>query len=125
MELRSPRLLAKGDLIGIISPASPPKPEKHDQYQQGLAYLRRLGYRVLEGKHVLDQYGYLAGSDESRAEDLNAMFRNPRVKAIFCSRGGYGTPRLLDMIDYDAVRKHPKILVGYSDITSLQLALYA
>jgi muramoyltetrapeptide carboxypeptidase len=125
MELRKPRPLAPGDLIGVISPASPPKPEKHDQYQNGLNYLRGLGYKVLEGKHVLDQYGYLAGTDESRAADLNEMFRNPKVKAIICSRGGYGTPRLLDLIDYEMVRKHPKILVGYSDITSLQLALYA
>ncbi len=125
MELRKARPLTPGDLIGVISPASPPKPEKEDQYQQGLAYLRGLGYRLLEGRHVLDHYGYLAGTDEDRAADLNAMFRNPKVKAIFCSRGGYGTPRLLDLIDYEAVRKHPKILVGYSDITSLQLALHA
>lgn len=125
MELRIPQALVPGDRIGVISPASPPKPEKHDQYQNGLAYLRGLGYKITEGKHVLDQYGYLAGTDESRADDLNAMFRNPRVKAIICSRGGYGTPRLLDLIDYEAVRRHPKILVGYSDITSLQLALYA
>ena len=125
MELRKPALLEKGDLIGIISPASPPKPEKHDQYYNGLAYLRKMGYKLTQGKHVLDQYGYLAGTDESRAADLNEMFRNRKIKAIICSRGGYGTPRLLDMIDYDAVRKHPKILVGYSDITSLQLALFA
>jgi len=125
MELRIPPALVPGDRIGVISPASPPKPEKHDQYQNGLAYLRGLGYKISEGKHVLDQYGYLAGTDESRAADLNAMFRNPRIKAIICSRGGYGTPRLLDLIDYEAVRKHPKILVGYSDITSLQLALFA
>ncbi len=125
MEICRPLPLERGDLIGVISPASPPKPEKHDQYHKGLAYLRELGYRILEGKHVLDQYGYLAGVDENRAADLNDMFRNPEVKAIICSRGGYGTPRLLDLIDYEAVRKHPKILVGYSDITSLQLALYA
>lgn len=125
MDRHRPQPLQPGDLIGVISPASPPKPEKQEIYQKGLAYLRGLGYRVVEGAHVLDQYGYLAGVDEHRAADLNAMFRDPEIKAIICSRGGYGTPRLLDMIDYEAVRDNPKIFVGYSDITTLQLALYS
>ncbi len=125
MEIRKPLPLSPGDLIGVISPASPPKPEKVEQYQKGLDYLRALGYQILEGAHVLDQYGYLAGMDADRAADINDMFRNPQVRAIICSRGGYGTPRILDRIDYDAIRRDPKILVGYSDITSLHLAIHA
>jgi muramoyltetrapeptide carboxypeptidase len=125
MEILKPQPLEQGDLIGVVSPASPPKPEKVDQYQRGLTYLRDLGYQIIEGRHVLDQYGYLAGTDENRAADINDMFRNPQVKAIICSRGGYGTPRILDRIDYEAIRQNPKILVGYSDITSLQLAIHA
>ncbi|MBN2355059.1 LD-carboxypeptidase [candidate division KSB1 bacterium] len=125
MKTLLPPQINPGDLIAIVSPASPPYGEKSRQYQTGVQYLQQRGYRVLEGQHVLKEYGYLAGTDEERAEDLNAMLRNPDVKAIICSRGGYGTPRILHRIDYEAVRRQPKILVGYSDITSLQLALNA
>jgi len=73
---------------------------------------------------VLNTYGYLAGTDEQRVGDLHAMFRNPEVKAIMCIRGGYGTPRLLSLVNYRLVARNPKIFVGYSDVTSLQLALW-
>jgi muramoyltetrapeptide carboxypeptidase len=119
--LKPPRL-RKGDLIGIISPASAPSVQ--EKIDKGVSYLEKLGYRVRVGRHVMAQHGYLAGTDDLRAEDLNAMFRDPAVKAIFAVRGGYGTPRLLHMVDYRAVRRNPKILVGYSDLTALQLALY-
>jgi len=120
-----PRKLIPGDLIGVVSPASPPIGEKKHGYRIGLSYLQNKGYRVLEGRFVQNQQGYLAGTDDQRALDFNAMLTNPEIKAIFCSRGGYGTPRLLERIDYRAARKSPKIIVGYSDITALQLALYA
>ena len=125
MIIRKPGKLKKGEAIGVLSPASPPHGEKLEHYSRGLQYLRDLGYRVHEGQHVFKEYGYLAGTDEERAQDLNAMLAAPEIRAIFCSRGGYGTPRLLDKIDYAAVKKDPKILVGYSDITCLQLALFA
>ena len=67
---------------------------------------------------------YLAGEDEVRLEDLQGMFRNPDIKAVFCARGGYGTTRLIDNVDYDLIRQNPKILVGYSDITALLLAIH-
>jgi len=117
-----PPALREGDTIGIISPASPMIRER---LEKGIAYLKNRGFSVLLGKHVFDQHGYLAGTDEARLEDLHAMFGNPDVRAIISSRGGYGTPRLLPFLDYPLIRKHPKILVGYSDLTSLQLAIYS
>ncbi len=116
-----PKRLQPGDTIGIVTPASPMIPER---LAKGIAYLQARGYRVVEGQHVHAQRGYLAGTDRQRAEDLNRMFADPEVKAIICSRGGYGVSRLLDDIDYQALRQHPKIFVGYSDLTALQLAIW-
>jgi muramoyltetrapeptide carboxypeptidase len=87
-------------------------------------YLEGLGYRVKVGLHVEARRGYLAGTDDQRVEDLNGMLRDRRVRAIFALRGGYGTPRLLPFVDYGAARRDPKIVVGYSDLTALQLALF-
>lgn len=116
---KPPRLRA-GEVIGIVAPASPMK----DEYlHKGCEYLERLGYRVKLGRFVNSEVGYLAGTDRQRAEDLNNMFRNPQVKAIFCARGGYGSPRLLPLLDYQEMSRHPKIFVGYSDITAVQLAM--
>jgi len=121
MKTLKPPRLRKGDVIGIISPASAPSAQ--EKIDKGVRYLEGLGYRVKVGRHVMSQYGYLAGTDEERAEDLNDMIRDRRVRAVFAVRGGYGTPRLLHLVDYRAMRRDPKILVGYSDITGLQLAL--
>ncbi len=96
-----------------------------ERLARGLKYLEARGYFPKLGQHVRDQHGYLAGKDEDRVADLNAMFRDPEVDAIFCTRGGYGTPRLLDKVDYAAIAADPKLLVGYSDITALQLAILA
>jgi muramoyltetrapeptide carboxypeptidase len=122
MSLLKPPRLRKHDLIGLVSPAS--APSSQEKVEKGTQYLERLGYRVKIGRHVMDQHGYLAGKDDERAEDLNDMLRDPAVKAVFAIRGGYGTPRLLHLVDYRAVRRNPKILVGYSDVTALQLALF-
>jgi len=90
-----------------------------------LEALAALGLKGKLGAHVNDRYGYLAGRDADRAADLNAMFRDPEVKAIHCIRGGWGAARLLPLIDFDAVARSPKALIGYSDITALLLALHA
>lgn len=116
-----PARLRPGEVIGVVAPASPMKPEL---LEQGVRYLEGLGYRVKLGKFVYRENGYLAGSDRERSRDLNAMFRDRQVRAIICVRGGYGTPRLLHLLDYDAIRDQPKIFVGYSDITALQLAIF-
>ncbi len=118
-----PKPLRDGGTIGIISPASPPStPAKIDR---GIAYLERRGYTVVRGAHLYDADGYLAGSDSDRADDLNAMFANTSVDAIFCSRGGSGTGRLLPLIDYPLIQRNPKVFVGYSDITTISMALWS
>lgn len=120
MDLNKPGKLKKGDLIGIISPAS--TPDDLTRIDKGVRYLEKLGYNVEVGRNVGQSLGYLAGTDEARLADLHYMFAKKEVKAIFTVRGGYGTPRLLDNIDYSLIRKNPKIFVGYSDITALQMA---
>jgi len=122
MNILKPAKLKKGDTIGIISPASRPKDET--RIDRAVKYLEGLGYRVKEGKYARNSYGYLAGTDEERVQDLHDMFSDKSVKAIICTRGGYGTPRLLNKINYNIVKKNPKIFVGYSDITGLQMAFF-
>jgi muramoyltetrapeptide carboxypeptidase len=122
MRIIKPPKLRKGDVIGLVSPASTPTPR--DKIQGSVQYLEGLGYKVKVGAHVSKAWGYLAGTDQERAEDLNAMIRDPQVKAIFALRGGYGTPRLLPFINYQALARQPKIISGFSDITALQLAIY-
>ncbi len=116
-----PKLLRYGDVIGIIAPASPVSEEK---IEEAMDILRSLGYRVKLGKSARKEYGYLAGNDQERAGDFEQMFLDSEVKAIFCLRGGYGSSRLLDKIDYEKIRCHPKIFVGYSDITALHTAIH-
>jgi muramoyltetrapeptide carboxypeptidase len=122
MKIIKPSRLRTGDLIGLIAPASTSSTE--EKIEKGSAYLETLGYRVKQGKYIRNVHGYLAGIDEERAADFNEMVRDKKVKAIFTLRGGYGTPRLLRMIDYRALKQNPKIIVGYSDITALQLAIF-
>lgn len=123
MNILKPSRLDKGDLIAIVAPGSPPKSQ--ERVSKGIRYLEQLGYRVVVGKHADDRYGYLAGTDKARAGDLNGMFSDRRIKAIFCIRGGYGAHRILPLLDYTTIRRNPKIFVGYSDITALQLGIYS
>lgn len=120
MPYLKPKKLMNGDLIGIISPAS--SPDDLSLIQNGVNYVERLGYKTILGKNVGKNRGYLAGSDEDRVTDIHQMFSNKNVKAIFCLRGGYGAVRLLDKIDCKLIRNNPKIFVGFSEITSLQMA---
>jgi muramoyltetrapeptide carboxypeptidase len=122
MKVVKPPKLKKNDLIGVVAPAS--SPDDHTKITAGIEYLEKLGYRVKPGKNIDKVFGYLAGTDEERLEDIHEMFGNKEVKAIFCLRGGYGTPRLLDKINYTLIKRHPKIFVGYSDITALQMAIF-
>jgi muramoyltetrapeptide carboxypeptidase len=115
-----PERLRKGDLIGIISPAS--TPDDLTRIDKGVQYLEKMGYRAEVAPNVGKVRGYLAGTDDQRLYDLHYMFRRKDVKAVFCVRGGYGSPRLLDKIDYQLIKRNPKIFVGYSDLTVLQNA---
>ncbi len=118
--IRPPRLVA-GDTVALVAPASPPRSRR--LLRQGVRHLEALGLRVTLGPHVMAERGYLAGTDRERLRDLEAAFRDPRVKAVICARGGYGVSRVLEGFDPDLARRHPKALVGFSDITVLHLAL--
>jgi muramoyltetrapeptide carboxypeptidase len=120
LPLLKPPALAAGATLGLLAPASPVGDRTLEQARRNLT---ARGYRVQVAPNSRARLGYLAGSDAQRVEDLHAFFRDPSIDAIICLRGGYGSPRLLDVIDYDLVRRHPKILVGYSDITALGIAL--
>lgn len=122
MTILKPPRLRRGDVIGLIAPASAPSDSR--KVELAVRYLEKLGYRVQVGEHVGARHGSFAGTDEQRIADLNAMLKDPKVKAVFAVRGGYGTPRLLPFVDYAAVRRQPKIIVGHSDLTALQLALF-
>ena len=121
MRFIKPPRLKQGDVIGIISPAS--SPQDTLQLEKGLKCIEKNGYKIEVGKNVGKVNGYLAGTDQERADDLNSMFKNKHVKAIICLRGGYGASRILDKINYKLIRNNPKIFVGYSEITAIQMAL--
>ena len=118
-----PPRLHSGDLVGLVTPASPVA--ELSRIDAGTRYLERNGLRVMLGSFVGKANDYLAGTDEERAHDLNEMFRNPEIKAVFALRGGFGVTRILPLLDFNLLRDHPKIIVGYSDITALLLAIYA
>lgn len=111
-----PPALRPGDVIGVVAPASDIKPER---LAAGARELERLGFRVKFSPSIFAREMYLAGSDQRRAEELMAMFGDPEVRAIFAARGGYGSVRLLPYLDEEALRAHPKIFMGYSDLTTL------
>lgn len=114
-----PAALRPGDLVAIISPASP-LPEQ-SCLARGRDLLLNYGFQVCTGHHVGEAKGFLAGSDDLRLADLHEAFLHPEVKAVFCLRGGYGTLRLLKSLDLELICRHPKIFIGYSDITALHL----
>ena len=115
-----PERLKIGDTIGVLAPASSVNKKTLDL---GILKLKKLGFQVVSDKNVLAKIGYLAGDDKTRAKALNRMFANSKIKAILCARGGYGTLRILELVDYNLIKKNPKVLVGFSDITALHLAI--
>ena len=113
---RKPATLARGDLIGVVAPGFAVRPKA---LRAGVVRLEAAGYRVRLGPNVLARDGYLAGDDELRASDLNAMISDPEVRAIWFARGGYGTARILDRVAWRKLRAPRRLLVGYSDLTAL------
>jgi len=118
--MRKPKPLRPGDTIRVVSPASPLSEASMTAMDE---LLKSEGYRVQYGKNVLVSEHYLAGSDAARAEDLMEAFCDPEVDAVLCSRGGYGSARLMPLLDLDAIAASDKLLLGYSDITTVHLAL--
>lgn len=117
-----PPALREGDCIGLAAPASPFQLE---EFHAGVKVLQDLGFHVHYTPRLFETYRYLAGSDAARAAELNTLFADPAIQAIFCCRGGYGSQRLLPCLDTAVIKANPKIFVGCSDITSLLLYLYS
>ena len=117
-----PRRLQVGDTVALINPAAF---NYQKEVQPFFKVLDNLGLKVKLGEHFYDRYGYLAGKDADRAADVNAAFADDSVRAIFTGMGGWGCGRILPLLDYNIIRNNPKILMGFSDITALLLAIYA
>ena len=106
----------------MVAPsAAPNEPER---IRFAIDTIESLGFKVKPGAHLFDRDGYLAGSDAARADDLNGMFADDGVDAIWCVRGGYGASRILPALDYALMQRKPKALIGYSDITALHVAIH-
>ena len=118
-----PAVLKPGDLVGMITPASN-VPNEEESYAKLARNMESMGLKVRFGQNVRKHPGYIAGPEDGRLADLHAMFADPEVKGVFCIRGGYGSPQLLDGINYPLIRKNPKVFLGYSDITALHLAIH-
>jgi muramoyltetrapeptide carboxypeptidase len=121
-KIRKPRRLAKGDTVGLIAPASNAGEDESIRFTVDL--VQSLGFHVKEGKYLYRRNQYLAGTDQERAEDVNTMFDDDEVDAIFCTRGGYGTPRILPYLDYDLIANNPKVFLGFSDNTAILTAMH-
>lgn len=114
--------LQAGDKVGIVSPAG--HLNSQEDIKLPLDYLASLGLECILGDHVFDHNFYMAGTDTDRAADLHRFFFNPEIKAIFTTAGGCGSQRLLDILDYDLIKRNPKPIFGLSDNTALQLGIY-
>lgn len=118
-----PRRLAEGDTVGLVAPAN--ATFLSGELQIAVESLEALGFKVAIGPHLRDRHGYLAGQDKDRAADINASFADPAVRAVLPIRGGWGSSRVLPYIDFDSIRRHPKVVVGFSDISALLLGIHA
>jgi muramoyltetrapeptide carboxypeptidase len=116
-----PAKLEPGDTVGIAAPGSP---FNLKEFKTGISVLESMGFKIYCPEGIFDRKRYLAGSDGNRAAVLNNLFADRDIKAIICARGGFGSMRILSLLDYDMISKNPKILAGYSDITALLSSLY-
>ncbi len=111
-----PKKLRPGDTIGIVAPAGP---FDRGKFEKGISVLEKMDFKVLIPNGLFEQDTYLAGSDSHRADLVNALFKDTSVDAIICARGGFGSIRILSLLDYKAIQKNPKIFMGFSDISAL------
>ncbi len=119
-----PLRIKPGDTIGIINPSFKNPQDSLNRYQNMISEIEKRGYKIKFGKSFFAEEGYLAGSDSLRKQDIIDMFLDDEVDAIICMRGGYGASRIVDEIDYEVIKKHPKIFCGFSDITVFLNAFY-
>jgi muramoyltetrapeptide carboxypeptidase len=119
-----PPKLKPGGTIAVIAPSSYPD-YPHFALYEGLEYVKQLGYKIILGKTLTTASSkwYLSGEDKFRSGDISWAFANDEVDAIICARGGVGSMRIVSSLDYDMIRNHPKLFVGYSDVTSIQNAM--
>jgi muramoyltetrapeptide carboxypeptidase len=118
--LTKPLRLNPGDVVGVVAPASAVGSD--DGLDRAEWWLRGMGLVPRFGPHADDRFGYLAGTDANRAADINAMYRDPEVRAVFAVRGGWGGARILPLLDWNAIRANPKLFIGFSDVTAIHLA---
>lgn len=118
-----PPMLRPGDTIAMVAPAGAVFSTKHIPKFEGI--LKTLGFKVIKGKTLYSRHGYLSGKDDYRAAEINELFADPNVNGIIAMRGGWGCARMLDLIDYNTIAANPKVLMGYSDITALLIAITA
>lgn len=118
MSLVIPKSLKKGDTVALISASGATASER---LQPAIEAVEKLGFHVVVGETCRTRHGYLAGSDELRAKEVNEMFANPNIDGIFCIRGGYGATRILPMLDLELIKNNPKVFAGYSDVTALHI----
>ncbi|MEA3515546.1 MAG: LD-carboxypeptidase [Nanoarchaeota archaeon] len=123
--LMIPRKLKKGDTIGIVTPSKPITQDQRYLFDNTIDYLNQLGFNVIYAKNALsiDKYGVSGGTVEQRAEDINHMFSDEKIKAIWCAQGGDTANQILDFLDYELIKNNPKIFMGKSDIDLLSLAI--
>ncbi len=117
-----PARLKKGDRLGLIAPG---RFITEEELKTSVNSLETIGFKVVYTNNILSRNGYLAGTDEQRTSDLNEMFSRDDIDGIVAARGGYGCTRILPLLDYNLIGKNPKVLLGYSDITALHMAIYA
>jgi muramoyltetrapeptide carboxypeptidase len=118
--LRKPRRLRPGAVIGIAAPASPFDRESFDR---GVQVLQAMGFQTVIPEGLWNARGYLAGRDEHRADILQRLFADARIDGVICARGGYGSLRILSLLDYERLAAHPKVFIGFSDVTALLSAI--
>ncbi|MGH9552218.1 MAG: S66 peptidase family protein, partial [Terriglobales bacterium] len=122
LPILKPRALRKGDTVGIVAPSSAPFEEGHSEFTY--RWLKELGLKYKVAPHCFDSYSDYAGRDEDRVKDLHDMWADPEVQAILPIRGGNGSVRLLPMLDFELIKKHPKVFIGFSDITGLLIPIH-
>jgi muramoyltetrapeptide carboxypeptidase len=120
-EIIKPKRLKEGNTLGLISPGGF---ITEDELKTSINNFEALGFKVVHTRNILARDGYLGGTDEQRASDLNEMFEREDIDGIAAARGGYGCTRILPLINYDLIKKNPKVLLGYSDITALLYAVF-